>query len=113
MLDYLEAKKGSKDYNYKSDFHVMLPANWVNKAYEDQHQEKNAVSTNLEKEDRTLAEKIWNRWKGRTQQDMEMGYKYIEFKNGMTSEHLEFGSKDFRVKCMEQLRKRNLNTSGL
>jgi Helix-turn-helix domain len=39
MLDYLEAKKGSNGNVYKSDYHVLLPANWVNTEYKKQCQE--------------------------------------------------------------------------
>lgn len=38
MLDHLEAKKGANGYAYNSDYHVLLPANWVNKAYTEQVQ---------------------------------------------------------------------------
>lgn len=35
MLNYLEAKKGANGYTYESDYHVLLPSNWVHKAYEE------------------------------------------------------------------------------
>lgn len=66
-----------------------------------------------EKNDRLLAEKIWNKMKGRKEQDIELGYKYLEFKNGMTVEHIEFGDKEFKKKALEQLRKRKISTEGL
>lgn len=66
-----------------------------------------------EKNNRTLAEKIWNKMKGRKEQDIELGYKYLEFKNGMTVEHVEFGDKEFKKKVLEQLRKRKINIEGL
>lgn len=39
MLDYLEAKKGANGNAYKSDYHVLLPANWVNGEYKKQCKE--------------------------------------------------------------------------
>lgn len=35
MLDILHAKKGANGNTYVSDYHVLLPANWVNQAYEE------------------------------------------------------------------------------
>jgi phage replication O-like protein O len=32
-LDCLHAKKGAKGYEYDSDYHVLLPSNWVEKEY--------------------------------------------------------------------------------
>lgn len=68
-----------------------------------------------EKADRILAEKIWNRHKGRPQQDISLSAKYLEFIQGVNapSTVLEFGSRDFRNNCLEQLRKRKLTTEGL
>lgn len=39
MLDYLEAKKGANGNVYESDYHVLLPANWVNTEYQKQAKE--------------------------------------------------------------------------
>src|SRR5580692_6251437 len=39
MFDYLDAKKGSNGMKYVSDYHVLLPANWVNTEYEKQKKE--------------------------------------------------------------------------
>lgn len=47
--------------------------------------------------------------------DIVLGTSYVEFINGVNapSTEIKFGDKDFRNKCLEQLRKRKLNTEGL
>lgn len=43
--------------------------------------------------------------------DIDHGYNYIEFINGMTSVHLKFGEKNFEKTCEEELAKRKLSLS--
>lgn len=47
MLDHLEAKKGAKDYVYKSDYHVLMPAGWVNAEYQKQSSAGKVLSSNV------------------------------------------------------------------
>ena len=93
----------------KNDYRSIV--RWVVAA--ESERQKKSTEVGNPKEDTILAQKIWDKYKGRKECDIELGYKYIEFKNGMTAENLEFGSRDFRVKALEQLRKRRLNTEGL
>lgn len=47
MLDILDAYKGASGKKYKSDYHVMLPSQWVNKRYEENSPlNKNSDDTN-------------------------------------------------------------------
>lgn len=93
----------------KNDYRSIL--RWVVNA--ESEKQKKTTDVGSPKEDGILAQKIWDKYKARKECDIELGYKYIEFKNGMTSEHLEYGSKDFRIKVLEQLRKRRLSIEGL
>lgn len=63
--------------------------------------------------DKALAEKVHALFKKLRRNDFELGYKYVDFKNGMQTAYLEFGDKDFKLKVMEQLRKRNLRLEDL
>lgn len=45
MLDYLDVYKGSKGLSYKSDYHVLLPANWLNKRYEEEKEKEKRKSS--------------------------------------------------------------------
>lgn len=89
----------------KNDYKSIL--RWVVKA----HEERKSNSTGKEKgeSDRKLAEKIWNKWKGRN--DLHLGPDYLEFIQGANSPSvvLKFGSKGFREECLNQLRKRKLD----
>jgi hypothetical protein len=59
--------------------------------------------------DKALAEKIYNFFKKHQRSDIELGYKYLEFKNGPSVVNVEFGDKEFRNICDRELRKRKLN----
>jgi hypothetical protein len=61
------------------------------------------------KEHKAYAEKIHELFKKLQRSDIVLGFKYIEFINGMTVNHVEFGQKDFREQCDKELRKRKLN----
>lgn len=83
---------------------------WVIDAVKDDSL-KSTASANKSSDDKRLSELIWKRCKGRT--DIHLGHNYLEFDNGMTVEHLKFGDKDFRLKCLNQLRKRKVSMEGL
>jgi hypothetical protein len=78
---------------------------------------KNTETKNFDtaKEDAILAQKVWNKFKGRKEKDISLSASYLEFIQGVNAPSLvlNFGSKDFRIKVLEQLRKRNLPTEGL
>jgi hypothetical protein len=91
----------------RNDYKAIL--RWVVQAYN----ERNANSNPAKAGDRKLAEKIWNKWKGRN--DIHLGPDYIEFVQGVNapSVFLKFGSKGFREECLNQLRKRKLQPEDL
>ena len=94
-----------------SDFHCIFK--WVISAVKSD-EAKLVMKTNLAestiRKDQMLAEKIWNQCKVRPEKDIVLSGKYIEFIQGVNSPSilLEFGSKDFKEKCYEQLRKRKI-----
>jgi len=50
MLDFLDAKKGAtgNKYKYTSDYHVLLPSNWVNEAYEKHRKEGKVIPISVD-----------------------------------------------------------------
>lgn len=64
-------------------------------------------------ENRILAEKVWQKCKGRT--DIHLGNAYIEFSNGVNAEPsvLKFDSKDFKNLVLEQLKRRKIIIENL
>jgi len=75
-------------------------------------QNKNSPEQKIET-DRKLAKKIVEEFKKLRRKDLMTGPGYIEFNNGMTSEHCKIGEKNFKEKCLHQLKKRNLSVKGL
>jgi len=61
--------------------------------------------------DEKLVKQIMGKFKNRS--DLTVGHNYLEFNNGMTVAHFKFGEKDFKIKCFNELRKRNLNVENL
>lgn len=94
MLDHLAAKKGAHGYKYKSDYHVLLPSNWVNQSYLE-HCRKNKIINNsvVETADsqahKTLCEAIEQRLLSR------IGV-HIFFQAGPTKAFLCHTPKDFK-----------------
>ncbi len=91
----------------KSDYSAII--RWVVKALN----ERNSNSKGNTEADRKLAEKIWNKWKGRN--DIRLGSNYLEFIQGVNAPSIElrFGAKGFREECLNQLRKRKLQPEDL
>jgi hypothetical protein len=91
----------------RKDYKSIL--RWVVQAYN----ERKGHSKSSGDGDRKLAEKIWNKWKGRN--DIHLGPDYLEFVQGVNSPtiFLKFGTKGFREECLNQLRKRKLKTEDL
>lgn len=91
----------------RNDYKAIL--RWVVQAYN----ERKGHSKSSGEGDRKLAEKIWNKWKGRN--DIHLGPDYLEFVQGVNSPtiFLKFGTKGFREECLNQLRKRKLKTEDL
>lgn len=95
----------------KCDYRSIL--RWVVNAQSEKENTRKYNKTMDEKSDRQLAEKIWQRFKNEKGNYVDISSKYLEFRNGIHVEYIEFGSKNFRDKCLEQLRKRKLNAEGL
>lgn len=108
LLDYLDMKKSAKGMIYKSDYHVLIPHNWVNAEYEKQMKEKGSVGGNNENE--KMAKKIK---KAFDRQDIILGPDYIEFSNGMYATHIKFDDKEFKKKCQSELQKRKLKLESI
>lgn len=91
----------------RNDYKAIL--RWVVQAYN----ERRGSAKGRDGPDRNLAEKIWNKWKGRN--DIHLGPDYLEFVQGVNapSIFLKFGAKGFREECLNQLRKRKLKTEDL
>jgi hypothetical protein len=60
-----------------------------------------------------FAKKLYKKFKNRSQQDIQLGYNYLQFINGMTDTMCQFDDKDFRNKCLNELNKRNLKVENL
>ena len=96
--------------NPRSNYRKSIIAWLANAAKEvSQFNPKANAAPNDAKLHKFLAEKIHNLFKKLQRSDIELGYKYLEFKNGATVNHLEFGQKDFQVQCFRELSKRKLN----
>jgi Helix-turn-helix domain len=85
------------------------------KSEEVQVSQKQAFAENRSRSDQIIAEKIWNKCKGRRENDIVISAKYIEFIQGVNAPSIviEFGSKDFLERCKEQLRKRKIEIEGI
>ena len=97
----------------KDDYRSIL--RWVVNAVAERKFKSPTVTTQSLQTNAELAKKIWDRCKARTQMDVSLSYNYIEFISGGQSAPIvaQFESKDFREKCLSELRKRKINTDGL
>lgn len=97
MLAHLSAKIGANGYSYKSHYHVLLPANWVHKAYEEEAETKTKT-----KDVKGHREKVMERFKNGESYNGAECYiteHEIAFQRGQTIKTVKF--KDFGF--MDQL----------
>jgi hypothetical protein len=106
-IDYvLKSKPSANGFCWGN---VILSPNALRKQFPkiwaEMHVQGKTTNSNPE-DNETIAKKIYHKFKNRS--DIDLGYDYLEFNNGMTVEHIKFSDKDFMQRCLHQIKKRSL-----
>ncbi len=107
VLDYIQACHDNPKANKFWATNIQS-ANSLDNNFSKILAEMKNTNINPEKENEKLAAKVWDKCKNRTENDVRLYAKAIEFINGPSSAYLKFDQKDFREQVRLELKKRNI-----